>query len=186
MMATRSGAAGSEWVLAAMSLTGDAGAQTRNSIDADLLPGGEANRKPTSALIANALVLVSLTATEVTGNAFSNKLHWHGAEDTADHGLNTLTPIMLPTAVAGTVTGGETVLRVTLPNRTAASTIETKLTIMNGDGCQVPPAHFGDKHVSLFPGETRKVTVRHPTTRAKATRVTLDGWNATPTTEKKL
>jgi hypothetical protein len=184
MMAVRSGAAGSEWVLATMSLTGDAGAQTYNSIDADLPTGGEANRKPTSALIANGLVLVSLTATEATGNALSNNLHSHGAKDPADHGLTTLAPITLATAVAGTVIGEETVIRVTLPNRTATPAIQTKLTIMNGDGCQVQPARFGDKHVSLFLGETRKVTVRHPTTRAKATRMTLGGWNVTPTMEK--
>ncbi|MCU6453691.1 glycoside hydrolase family 2 [Sphingomonas sp. A2-49] len=129
------------------------------------------------ALTANGMVLVSLKATDARGEALSDNLYWQGANDAAYRGLTTLPAVALTATAAGRAIGDETEVRVTLANRTATPAIETKLTVMNADGSQVLPAYFSDNYVSLLPGETRTVSVRYPSAKAKASRIALRGWN---------
>ena len=135
------------------------------------------------ALTANGMVLVSLKATDAGGAELSNNLYWQGANDAAYRGLTRLAPVTLEATATATPVGDETEVRVALANRGATPAIETKLTVMNGDGSQVLPAYFSDNYVSLLPGETRTVTVRYPAAAAKDARVTLRGWNVAPSVE---
>jgi len=134
-------------------------------------------------LTANGMVLVSLKATDAGGNALSNNLYWQGANDAAYRGLTSLAPVTLTTTIASQPIGDETEVRVMLANTTATPAIETKLTVMNADGTQVLPAYFSDNYVSLLGGESRSVTIRYPSSKAKDARITLRGWNVAPAAE---
>ncbi len=135
------------------------------------------------ALTAGGMVLISLKATDARGEDLSHNLYWQGANDAAYRGLTALAPVTLAATTASAAVGDETEVRVTLANRTATPAIETKLTVMNGDGSQVLPAYFSDNYVSLLPGESRTVTVRYPSAKAKDARVALRGWNVAPSVE---
>ncbi|MDR7259944.1 archaellum component FlaF (FlaF/FlaG flagellin family) [Sphingomonas sp. BE270] len=133
-------------------------------------------------LTAKGVVLVSLKAIDAQGKEVSTNFYWQAANDAQFQALNTLAPVALTTATTRTTVGDETELRVTLANTTQTPAIEAKLTVMNADGSQVLPAYFSDNYVSLLPGESRSITVRYPSSRAKQESVTLRGWNVTPTT----
>ncbi|MEI5687030.1 glycosyl hydrolase 2 galactose-binding domain-containing protein [Sphingomonas kyungheensis] len=135
------------------------------------------------ALTANGLVLVALSARDAGGKDLSRNLYWQGADDAAYRGLTKLAPVTLTTTLASAAVGDETEVRVTLANPARTPAIETKLTMMNGDGSQILPAYFSDNYVSLLPGETRTVTVRYPTAKARAARVALRGWNVAAAAE---
>ncbi len=128
-------------------------------------------------LTGKGMALIRLTAVGGDGKELSSNLYWQGADDAAYQALTNLTSVPLATTVSRTVVNDETEVRVSLANRTKTPALEAKLTVMNADGSQVLPAYFSDNYVSLLPGETREVTIRYPSSKAKGARVTLRGWN---------
>ncbi|KQU62539.1 glycosyl hydrolase [Sphingomonas sp. Leaf339] len=133
-------------------------------------------------LTAGGVALIALKATDAKGVELSNNFYWQAATDAQFQAMNALAPVTLETTGARTTVGDETEMRVTVRNPGAVPAIETKLTVMNADGTQVLPAYFSDNYVSLLPGESRVVTIRYPSAKARGETVALRGWNFAPAT----
>ena len=72
-------------------------------------------------------------------------------------------------------------IHVRLENIGTTAAIETKLTLLGGDGAtRVLPAYYGDNYVSLLPGENREIEIESPAAAVKnGLTLGVRGWNVT-------
>lgn len=130
------------------------------------------------------VAVVRLDLTAASGAVLSRNLYWVGADGAGERRLSQMAaqPVAL-TARSGKVENGDAVIAVTLANKGAAPALNAKLTLVDAKGGRILPAYYSDNYVSLLPGETRTVEIRHPVAAGKAAKVALRGWNVTPRTE---
>jgi hypothetical protein len=82
---------------------------------------------------------------------------------------------------AHTVTEKDEVrIKVRLENTGPTAAIETKLTLLAGDGkTRVLPAYYSDNYVSLLPGESKEIEIATPkSVRNGGLKLGLRGWNS--------
>jgi hypothetical protein len=122
------------------------------------------------------LVLVKLQLTDAQGTVISENLYWQGKDDAAHRKLNELANQRLEVEATSQVSGLEGLVRVRLTNSGTVPVLNSKVTLLGASGARILPAFYSDNYVSLLPGETREVTIAHPSRGEKAT-IHVRGWN---------
>jgi Exo-beta-D-glucosaminidase Ig-fold domain len=132
------------------------------------------------------VVLVKLELKSSTGETLSGNLYWLAAKSEDYRALDKL-PAANVTASAS-LSGrdnGEERITVELRNNGTTVALTNKLTLVKaGDGTRILPAYYADNYVSLLPGETREIEIRHPVAAAGGNKpeLTLRGWSLTSKT----
>jgi len=127
--------------------------------------------------LAQGAVVVRLDLSAADGTPLSNNLYWVARDAEGARGLSAMTAQPVSVTAASTVTGGETVVAVTLANTGSAPALNAKLTLVDAKGERILPAYYDDNYVSLLPGERRTVEVRYPGPVRAGAKVALRGWN---------
>ena len=134
------------------------------------------------ALEQEGAVIVRLDLSGARGEALSRNLYWLVASDADGRRLTEMAPQPVSATAESRLDGGERVETVRLTNRGRSPVLETKMTLTDGRGRRLLPAYYSDNYVSLLPGETRSVQIRHPAGAADGpVWVALRGWNVQPT-----
>lgn len=122
-------------------------------------------------------VFIRLEAFGADGERISDNFYWQAANPADLRALSAMPkPTIAVRRAQDTAAGEEKVVNIDLHNTGADPALQTKLTLFDDTGAQILPAYFSDNYVSLLPGEERRVTVRYPASRGKAT-IRLRGWN---------
>jgi hypothetical protein len=127
------------------------------------------------------VVLVKLELRNANGSLVSDNFYWLAGESADYRKLNRLPTAQL--AVTTNAARERDLLRVhaRLENIGTTAAIETKLTLLEGDGAtRVLPAYYGDNYVSLLPGETKEIDIESPVSAVRSgLTLGLRGWNVT-------
>ena len=143
-------------------------------------------RLPLGPLMRDGPVLVRLRLTGADGALLSQNLYWRAARDLDLRRLNALPPVTVSVRVRRLADeNGERVEEVRLSNPSPTPALAVKLTLKDAAGRRVLPAFYEDNYVSLLPGESRTLRVRHPAGGGAATGFGVRGWN-TPEVEAPL
>jgi beta-galactosidase/beta-glucuronidase len=136
-------------------------------------------------LLKSNVVLIKLELRDPSGKLLSNNFYWLGGESADYRKLNHLPQAQLAVTATENRNKDSVKVHVRLENTGTVAAIETKLTLLNGDGsARVLPAYYSDNYVSLLPGEIREIEIESPAPTAKAgLSLGLRGWNVT---EKRL
>jgi len=131
------------------------------------------------AIEAHGLVLVTLTLRDRSGSIVSRNVYWQAADEAHQKSLTRMPQQPLDMKVRAQTSQGETVLRISLANRTREPALLAKLTVLNADGTRILPVYYSDNYVSVMPGESQSIVVRCRASQAPAS-VALRGWNVVP------
>jgi len=123
-------------------------------------------------LMGDGVVLVKLALVDSSGTAVSENLYWLGASSAAYRKLGR----MASATVSASARAERGRVIVSLKNTGTVAAIETKLTLLKGDGTRVLPAYYSDNYISLLPGEAREIEVEYPSDDGVA-QVGVRGWN---------
>jgi hypothetical protein len=129
--------------------------------------------------VKDGVVLVKLELRDAAGKLVSDNFYWVSV-DTADYRkLNRLAAAKLAISAHAASEKDEVRIRVRLENTGTTAAIETKLTLLGGDGkTRVLPAYYSDNYVSLLPGESKEIEIATPkSARNGGLKLGLRGWN---------
>lgn len=137
-------------------------------------------------LAAQPVQFVKLELKDHAGNLLSENFYWHTDQKKPEQlrALETMPKVTLIGTATAKQESHDSVVTVKLSNPGKTIALMTHLVLRNAEtGARVLPAFASDNYVSLLPGEQRTITIRCankivPT----AMKLTLDGWNITPTT----
>jgi hypothetical protein len=132
-----------------------------------------------AAQVKDSVVLVKLELRDAAGKLASDNFYWVSA-DTADYRkLNRLAAAKLAISAHAAREKDEVRIRVHLENTGTTAAVETKLTLLGGDGrARVLPAYYSDNYVSLLPGESKEIEIATPkSARKDGLKLGLRGWN---------
>ena len=128
------------------------------------------------------IYFIRLTLSDATGLKLSDNLYWQ-TRTAGDHrALNNL-PRVTPTgSIQLERIDDATRLTVSINNPSATVALMIKPTLRDSTGARILPAYASDGYFSLFPGETRTLTIETPgAPDPEKLRVTLEGWNTSGT-----
>lgn len=128
---------------------------------------------------SNPMLLVKLELIDRAGKTVADNFYWRGKNEAAYRMLDTLQSVALTGSVlAQGVDGEDSVVTVTLANRTEVPALNAKLTLVDAQGKRVLPAFYSDNYVALLPGEEKRIEIRYPKSAGQtATALTVRGWN---------
>jgi hypothetical protein len=124
-------------------------------------------------------VLVKLELRDTAGKVISDNFYWIGGERSDYRKLNRLAAADVATMATASYTKDLVHVNVHLQNKGTSAAIQTKLTLLQGDGTtRVLPVYYGDNYISLLPGEEREIEIEAPTSAVKGgLALGIRGWN---------
>jgi hypothetical protein len=143
------------------------------------------------------VVLVELTLTDSKGTPLSSNTYWESQADADLTRLSSLPEqsLELTANVIGARGQGQrspdgraqpspqgSTVRITLQNRGRTPALLAKATLLDAAGQRVLPAYYSDNYVTLLPGESRNIDATCPAEGSDCKKVSVAGWNVTPTT----
>jgi hypothetical protein len=132
----------------------------------------------------NGIVLVQLKLTDSHNAMLSNNFYWQSKDSANEHRLTELSP--QPIAISARLTSPHEgpAVDVSLKNPGREVALAIKLTVLDNAGARVLPVYYQDNYISLLPGESRRITVRCPTSSGQCAQVAVRGWNVQGNTVK--
>jgi hypothetical protein len=126
-----------------------------------------------------AVVLVKLELHDAVGKLVSDNFYWLGADTSDYRKLNHLPAGKLAVTAHSANEKGEVHIKVRIENTGTSAAIETKLTLLEGDGkTRILPAYYSDNYVSLLPGEGKELEIASPKAAFKGgAQIGIRGWN---------
>jgi len=122
-------------------------------------------------------VLVVLKVNDRNGAPVSDNLYWWAKQESILRELNDLPKVRLSGAASVAISGHEREAAIKLENSGTAPALMVKLTLQDAlTGTRILPAYYSENYVSLFPGESRTVTIAFPAGDTKPA-IALRGWN---------
>ena len=122
-------------------------------------------------------MLVLLKVTDRNGAPVSDNLYWWAKQESILRELNDLPKVRLSGAASVAISGHEREASIKLENSGTAPALMVKLTLQDAvTGTRILPAYYSENYVSLFPGESRTVTIAFPAGDTKPA-IALRGWN---------
>lgn len=118
-------------------------------------------------------------------NLLSDNFYWWSTTNHDYKGLNNLAQVDLEVSASKAVSGGDTVLDVTLKNTSGTVALMSEIRVRRASsGGRVLPAYFSDNFISLLPGESKRITASFSTAllNGESPKVMLRGWNIVPET----
>lgn len=115
----------------------------------------------------------------------SENFYWLAADSPAYRALNRPPTASVAATASAAHANSSTQVRLRLQNSTAATALNTKLTLLNAEGARILPAYYADNYISLLPGETREIEIEYPDSVAGSTtraQIAIRGWNVAAAT----
>ena len=125
--------------------------------------------------------LLKLELHDARGKLLSDNVYWRSTNGSTDYtALNSLPRVGLSVSADRISSGRTTRIAVSIRNSTQSIALMAHLQLRNAKtGERVLPVFYSDNYLTLFPGESRKVTVECATEdlKGESPSLAIDGWN---------